>query len=256
MRQIGAKEVPAPLGTTGRTTRRLVHTTLLDRLAGQIEERILSGDLEAGERLPAEDVLADEYGVSRPLVREALAKLRAGGYLETITGRGTFVRHPDAAHLADSFVQQIRLAGAKPPSVDQLYEARAAIEVTAAGLASQRAGGGDLARLATHLQHMQDQAGDPAAYTAADVGFHVAVAAASGNPLFPTLLAPLINLIIEGMFESHSLPDATAAGIAAHTQVLDRISARDAAGAAAAMQQHLEESRGIYPGAAIARVSR
>src|SRR4051794_39446692 len=101
--------------------RQLVRGSLLDRLAEQIEERIIGGDLADGDRLPPEGTIAEEYGVSRPLVREALAKLRARGYLETITGRGTFVRHPDAGHLADSFVQQIRLAGNRSPTVTQLY---------------------------------------------------------------------------------------------------------------------------------------
>lgn len=256
MTEIGTTDQPAPRTIEGQNSRRLVHTTLLDMLSGQIEERILSGDLVAGERLPAEETLAEEYGVSRPLVREALAKLRAGGYLETVTGRGTFVRHPDAGHLAESFIQQIRLTGAQPLSVAQLYEARAAIEVAAATLAAPRATADDIAKLASLLEQMRDNAGDAAAYTAADVGFHVAVAAATGNPLFPTLLAPLIDLIIERMFETHSLPDATSAGIAAHARVLGLIERQDAAGAAAAMADHLAESRGIYPDAAIIRASR
>jgi GntR family transcriptional repressor for pyruvate dehydrogenase complex len=235
--------------------RQLVHATLLDRLAEQIEERIVRGDLADGDKLPPEGTLAEEYGVSRPLVREALAKLRARGYLETITGRGTFVRHPDAAHLAETFVQRIRLAGNQPLSVAQLYEARAAIETTAAGLAAQRADTEAVAELGRLLQHMRDCAHDPSAYTAADVGFHVAVAAAAGNPLFPTLLAPLVNLIVEGMFESHAAPEAAAAGIGHHARILARIEKGDAAGAARAMRQHLEDSQRLYPDAAIARAS-
>lgn len=235
--------------------RQLVHATLLDRLAEQIEERVIRGDLADGEKLPPESVLAEEYGVSRPLVREALAKLRARGYLETVTGRGTFVRHPDAAHLADTFVQRIRLSGGQPLSVAQLYEARSAIETAAAGLAAERADEAALALLRQHLQDMRDNAHDPSAYTAADVGFHVAVASAAGNPLFPTLLAPLVNLIVEGMYESHGAPEATSGGIAHHSRILARIEKGDARGAIRAMREHLRESQLLYPDDAIARAS-
>jgi GntR family transcriptional regulator, transcriptional repressor for pyruvate dehydrogenase complex len=112
-----------------------------------------------------------------------------------------------------------------------------------------------LADIEQQLQHMRDCVHDPSAFTAADVGFHVAVATAAGNPLFPTLLAPLVNLIVVGMYESHGQPEVAAAGIAHHERILARIQAGDTAGATAAMKQHLHESEQFYPRAAIDRAA-
>ncbi len=117
----------------------------------------------------------------------------------------------------------------------------------AAELAAERATPESLATLERLLATMSESRDDAAAYTAADVGFHVAVARATLNPLLPTLLAPLATLIVKGMFESHSAPDAVSLGIAAHTKVLRAIKRGDAAGARRAMATHLRESRRVFP---------
>lgn len=232
------------MGFKGRL---IMSGTLLERLAEQIEKRIQDGELAVGDRLPPEVALAAEFGVSRPLVREALAKLRARGYLRTVNGLGTFVRHPDAVHLADALSQQISLRSSRPLTPDDLYEARGAIESVTARLAAERADEVACSELARLLEEMRDNVDDPAAYTAADVGFHVMVAQASGNPLLPTLLGPLVKVIVEGVFLSHSRPYAAQRGIRAHTKILGYISKGDGAGAARAMRAHLHESRGIFP---------
>jgi GntR family transcriptional regulator, transcriptional repressor for pyruvate dehydrogenase complex len=222
--------------------------TLVDKLVAEVRREITSGRLQVGQRLPTEAKMAAQFGVSRPLLREALAELRAEGFVQTESGRGTFVRHPTETDLADAFGHQLLLAGPGPgPTADQLYEARQAIEVVAAELAALRATPDALATLDRLLATMVDSAEDAAAYTAADVGFHVAVAKATLNPLLPTLLAPLATLIVKGMFESHSTPDAVSQGIAAHTKVLRALKRRDPVAARRAMAAHLRESRRVFP---------
>ena len=100
---------------------------------------------------------------------------------------------------------------------------------------------------------MTESRNDAAAYTAADVGFHMAVARATLNPLLPTLLAPLATLIVKGMFESHRLADAVSRGIAAHAKVLRAIKRHDAAGARRAMAAHLQESQTGLPRESLSR---
>src|SRR5580704_15386008 len=97
--------------------------------------------------------MAAQFGVSRPLLREALAELRAEGFVQTESGRGTFVRHPTESDLADAFGHQLLLA-VPSPTADQLYEARQAIEVVAAELAAQRATPDSLATLERLLATM------------------------------------------------------------------------------------------------------
>jgi GntR family transcriptional repressor for pyruvate dehydrogenase complex len=220
---------------------------LVERLAAEVRAQIISGKLAVGQPLPTEARMAAEFGVSRPLVREALAHLRAQGFVETISGRGTFVQHPSESDLADAFARQLVLSVGPGPTADDLYEARQAIEVVSAELAARRATEDSIAALERLLAAMKESREDAAAYTAADVGFHVEVARASLNPLLPTLLAPLATLIVEGVFESYSSADAVRIGIAGHGRVLRAIKAGDPAAARRAMAAHLHESRQVFP---------
>jgi DNA-binding FadR family transcriptional regulator len=232
--------------------RQIRKRSLVEMLVAEVRGQITAGRLSQGQQLPTEARMAAEFGVSRPLLREALAELRAEGFVETVNGRGTFVRHPSEADLADAFVRQLQLSGTEPElTADHLYEARQAIEVSSAALAAERATPELVATLERLLQAMDDSASDAAAYTAADVGFHVTVARATENPLFPTLLAPIATMIIKGMFESHGTPDAVRLGIAAHRKVLAAIKRGQPEAARRAMAAHLRESRTIFPDQAI-----
>ena len=222
--------------------------TLVEKLVAEVRSEITSGRLVVGQRLPTEAKMAAQFGVSRPLIREALAELRAEGFVQTASGRGTFVRHPTESDLADAFGHQLLLAMPGPgPTADQLYEARQAIEVVAAELAAQRATPDSLVTLERLLATMTESSDDAATYTAADVGFHIAVARATQNPFLPTLLAPLATLIVKGMYESHSAPDAVSQGIAAHTKILRALKKGDSVAARRAMSAHLRESRRLFP---------
>ena len=83
--------------------------TLVEKLVAEVRSWITSGRLVVGQSLPTEAEMAAQFGVSRPLLREALAELRAEGFVETISGRGTFVRHPSETDLADAFAHQLLL---------------------------------------------------------------------------------------------------------------------------------------------------
>ena len=232
--------------------RQIRKSSLVEKLVAEVRGQISAGQLAEGQQLPTEARMASEFGVSRPLLREALAELRAEGFVETVNGRGTFVRHPSESDLADALVRQLQLSGREPElTVDHLYEARRAIEVSAAGLAAERVTPELTQTLESLLQAMVDSENDAAAYTAADVGFHVAVARATDNPLFPALLAPIATLIIQGVFESHGTPDAVRFGIEAHGKVLRAINRGQPEAAMRAMAAHLNESRSMFPEQAI-----
>ena len=227
---------------------KLARTTLIDTLVGRLEEQIVSGEYPAGARLPGEEALATQFGVSRPVVREGLSRLRERGFLETLNGRGTYVRLPTVEDMTTTLVRHIRLGPPDTYSVAQLYEARTAIESTTARLAATRADENDLAELEEQLDRMRASRHDPGAYTAADLGFHVAVANAARNPFLGMLLGPLATIIVQGIFRSsHASQDATASGIRGHGRILRHIENRDAAGAAREMIRHLAESQELFP---------
>jgi GntR family transcriptional regulator, transcriptional repressor for pyruvate dehydrogenase complex len=208
------------------TIQPLQRLTLFESLAAQIEEWILSGQLEAGAKFPSEETLRRQFGVSRPVVREALARLRERGLIETVNGSGTFVKHPDADHLTDAMVRHLRIA----------------IETATARLAAVRATEHDLEQIAARLEAMRSEQADVRRWTAADLGFHLAVAGASHNPFLSTLLAPLVKVIERGIIESFRSRAAVEAGLRAHSAVWERIRARDEAGAENAMREHLADS--------------
>ena len=220
----------------------LQRLSLFEALAAQIEEWILSGTLESGAKLPSEDSLSRQFGVSRPVVREALAQLRERGLIETLSGSGTFVKRPDADHLTEAVLRHLRVAAGQTESIAKVYEARLAIESTTARLAAERATEHDLSVIETRLETMRSAARDVQEWTAADLGFHVAVAEASHNPFLATLLAPLVKVIEQGIVESFKSRAAVRAGLGAHERISECIHDRDAAGAEQAMREHLEDS--------------
>lgn len=228
----------------------LERVSLIDTLVARLEQQILSKQYAVGTRLPAEEELARELGVSRPIVREGLSRLRERGYVETISGRGTFVKVPDADQLSVSLVRQMQVGHNQGFDVDNLYEARATIEVSTARLAAERADSDDCTRLHALLDDMKRFANDPPGYTAADVGFHVEVANAARNPFLSLILRPLAKIIVEGVFtSSQSSPTGVADGIRMHTEILSAIERGDPERAAAAMYQHMQDSRRAFPDA-------
>jgi DNA-binding FadR family transcriptional regulator len=220
----------------------LQRLSLFDALAAQIEEWILSGTLDAGAKLPSEESLSRQFGVSRPVVREALAQLRERGLIETVSGSGTFVKRPDADHLTEAVLRHLRVAAGGTQSIAKVYEARVAIESTTARLAAERATDHDLSEIETRLETMRSAAQDVQRWTASDLGFHVAVAEASHNPFLATLLAPLMKVIEHGIIESFRSRPAVRAGLLAHERIFAAIQSRDAVAAEQAMRNHLADS--------------
>jgi DNA-binding FadR family transcriptional regulator len=215
--------------------------SLIDAVAERIQEAILAGEYAPNSKLPAEDGLSAEFDVSRPVVREALALLRERGYVRTYNGKGTFVRQSEIGTVTEGLLRNLRPHVGRDISVDDLFEARRTIEVAAVRLAAERAANDDLDRLRDQIERMRIAApDDPAAYTAGDVGFHVAIAQATQNPLFPLLLSPLVDLIVRGMYQSVTAHrSARASGVADHSVILDCLSSNDGDGAASAMDAHL-----------------
>jgi DNA-binding FadR family transcriptional regulator len=223
---------------------------LLDGLADALTQQIVSGELSPGVQLPGEKTLGGQWGVSRPVVREALALLRERGYLYTVNGSGTFVRHPNVTHIAAALGRHMALTNGMPVAADDLNETRRMIEVESARLAALRAEDTDLALLAQHLDQMRRGCDDRAQYIAADIDFHLALACASKNRLLPLLLQPLVRMIVEGIPNRPHEPraaqptagkaKAASAGLSAHQRLFDAVAGHRSSTAVAAMERSLK----------------
>ncbi|GAB3276921.1 FadR/GntR family transcriptional regulator [Kineosporia babensis] len=205
-----------------------VRGLLTERIARQLENDIREGTLAADTKLPSERELAQRFGASRNVVREVLRRLEAQDLIDVQPGRGSFVT---ARGTRSPF-------GTERPTVRQLIEARIPIEVEIAGLAAQRAGAAEIAVITQAHQRVLD-APDAAAKARADLTFHEALAAASGNPVLRVMLSSIGGPMFEMMLRSNSDPAIAEPGVPHHAEILDAIIHHDAPKARSHMHEHL-----------------
>ncbi|MEA2371175.1 MAG: hypothetical protein QOH12_1569 [Solirubrobacteraceae bacterium] len=207
---------------------------LADRVASAVADSIASGRLEPGDRLPSERDLGELFGVSRPVVREAVRSLKAKGLLADNPRRGHVVQALRRETVTESLTLYLR----GRLDYGQLMEVRALVEVENAGLAAGRATSEqiDLIRAAAGRLRPGLAAEEVAS---ADVGFHRTIATVSGNSFFEILIDSirevLLTVQLSARFDEAILGDA----LRAHDEIVEQIAAGDAEGARAAMRAHL-----------------
>ncbi|WP_428377103.1 FadR/GntR family transcriptional regulator [Lichenicoccus sp.] len=216
---------------------------LIETLVAQIE----CGQLAPGQRLPTEQAIVAATGVSRTVVREALASLRARGLITTRQGLGAFV----ADHTTR---RSFTIDGADNTLADTLsvLELRMSIEVEAAGLAAGRRSAADLADIRRHFEVVSAAKGDAGAGADEDFAYHRAILAATQNAYFTRVfdvfgshIIPRQRVRLEGM------PDAELAAYKErlrreHLAILQAIEAADPAAARQAAHDHLARSRAYF----------
>jgi GntR family transcriptional repressor for pyruvate dehydrogenase complex len=208
----------------------------------RLEAELLSGRLEAGTKLPSERRLAEDFGVSRPMVREAMRSLVERGLIEVMPGRGAFarqVRSRDAARPLDGLYRR------QNPTARDLVEARMMLEQETASLAAARASADDVAALERALDEF-DQARDVIARARADIAFHGAVARAAHNPVIETMFGSITVLTFELMLRSLGDPTVSREGVPYHHEIFAAIRARDPRRACEAMLGHLGIAIRLY----------
>jgi GntR family transcriptional regulator, transcriptional repressor for pyruvate dehydrogenase complex len=204
---------------------------------------IIANNLQFGDRLPPERELAQQFGVSRTVVRQAIHSLVAKGMLEARPRGGTVVRRPTAEAVAQSLHLFLR-SGQAELDYSKVHEIRRLLELEIATLAASRRTDEDLARLAENLE----QAGalltdpNPATFARIDFAFHARLAAATQNQLFELLLNSLGEIMIEVRTSGFAVPDTPARALRMHRSIYEQVQAGDPHGARLAMEAHLLEA--------------
>jgi DNA-binding FadR family transcriptional regulator len=199
------------------------------RLAHEIGRRIVSSVYAEGASLPRESELADEFGVSRQAVREALKVLAAKGLVASRRRTGTSALPRAKWNLLDPDV----LAWHTPDTIrreffDDLIELRRVIEPAAAALAARRVDPERLARIKVALDGMQSNLDNPPMLLQADTEFHVALLSASGNSLFDrlsTIIGPVLDMSFK--LQAQASPEFHVA-VGQHAAVYEAIGRGDA----------------------------
>lgn len=215
--------------------------SLTDRATEALTRLLATGAYPAGARLPPELELAARFGVSRTVVREAVARLKSAGLVESRQGSGLFAREPN---LEMRFQLDPRTIRGSAAGVLEVVEVRRALESEAAALAAQRRTRTQLAEIRAALAGIarEEAAGKDGAR--ADMALHRAIARASGNRHFPALwdfIGPLLQVAIRATRANEARRDDFAAQVRAeHRALVDAIARRDPAAARAAALRHMD----------------
>jgi len=204
---------------------------VLDALRRAIE----SGELRPGDRLPAEPALAEEFGVSRSALREALKALELSGDVEVRRGYGggTFIAQPRTVEEHAPVMNALAISAA------QLLDVRRALEPAAARLAAES--GSPAARALREAVNDIDVLDErPARVLAADIDFHVAVAEATGNPVFASVLASLRPVAYRALNEAAQSAAWREQARTDHERIAFEIARRNHVLAETLMREHIE----------------
>lgn len=208
-----------------------------EQVVAHVRGLIEKGALRPGDRLASERELVRDIGVSRPSVRAGLRSLAAMGVVTTRQGAGTFINAGPPALVNEPLGLLAALHGI---TREGLFEARRVLEVSASGLAAERATGDQLAAMSDEITGMYTSLEDPQTFLRHDVRFHRAVAAGSNN----LVLSALIEMVASLHYEQRRVTVERARNelrenADIHRRIYQAVRSRDAEAARVAMDEHL-----------------
>lgn len=212
---------------------------LSNQVSQQIELQVQQEGLKPGDKLGTGRTLAERYGVSRTVIRDALAALQERGLIEQRPGVGVFLRDGSSDAVANLFGQMFRLDAI---SLKELVEARFLIEEHNASAAARSATPEMVEQLQEIIEEMR-RARTGRRFIEADARFHEALARAAGNRLLEAVLSGLQPLLLDAMTLGLAVESATQSALADHQAIVDAIERHDAPAAHMAMRVHLLHGR-------------
>lgn len=212
--------------------------SLRDEIAERLARDIESGMWAPGEQLPGERVLAQRFGASRPVIREALRIIEGAGLINIYPTRGVFVRMEvgsGVALIGHLITSLSRLA------MSHFAEAREFLECHIAMQAAQSARESDIEGLSLFLAMMERNRSNPEAFKQADLAFHRQLADATRNPIYAAWIDVVLRALSEKRYAATGNDAVRGRIILCHRQILDAIIARDAEAARRAVETHIAQ---------------
>ncbi len=221
---------------------RITRETLSEQVTERLMEYIAAQQLKAGDLLPSETSLGNSFGVSRPVIREALKNLEGKGILEIVNGKGAIIRPIDSIPLRMFFQRAMQM---EQHPILELMEVRRGLEVQAAELAARRRTERDLQAMRRIVHLMRENLDNLDAFTQLDVEFHLQVASASHNAILVYLVESirdaLRNTISAGL-KSRGPALKVEAIQRTHESLLETLENSDPQAAMQAMLMHFDEA--------------
>lgn len=205
----------------------------------QIKSNVFAGKLKPGDRLPSEKELAEQFGLSRITVRDALRILESQGLvsIKVGAGGGAFVTNPSETSASELVTDLLRLQRA---STRELVEARLVIETSIVTYAAERATAADLAEMQKAIDAARaSRAAGVSRFTPHSVDFHIALALAAKNQVLLFTVNSFRTLFYETLEKLMPDDEMAVRAIEDHQLVLDAIAAHDAERARKLMRDHL-----------------
>ncbi len=208
------------------------------RVATLLTREIEQGEHQPGSRLPTEQQMAERFGVSRNVVREAVAQLRADGIIEARQGVGAFVLAPEQR----AAIRIDREALKSADNMERLFELRRILEVESATLAAGRRTTEHLAAIKTALDRMSGEERWQDGSIEADLTFHREIARATGNNYIHTFISFICEQIRQSIHYArltNPLHDLVEVNVGEHVRIYEMLVAGDPEGAGEAMRLHI-----------------
>lgn len=223
-------------------------TRIYEKVVEKLKEEIADGRLLPGDPLPSERQLMETFGVSRSSLREAFRVMELLGLIESIAGKGRFVRQPRV--LSEEKAGRIQL---EDSAILELMEARRILDPAIAGESAMRATPSDLMRLLRVITATEDRLTRPQDRAQADFDFHLVLAEATHNFVFVNITRMNFDLILATHERIYNLLDDKDAFLNEHRNMYDAILDHDAERAREAASRHIDRiyrtlHRGIAAG--------
>lgn len=215
---------------------------LYEQVANLLEQQILN-NYEDGARLPSEQQLAEQYQVSRTIIRESLKLLKERGLIDSKTGSGSYVTRPEAQNIADVVYRIIQMDQIDYVSV---FDMRMILELESVERVTRLGTDEELKEMEHLLKLMKDPGISNEKRSKYDFSFHYLIAKASKNPLLALMTEAIGKICEEMIHKAFFLQDSLQDSIMRHNMIMDAIRNRDAEAAKDAMRGHLERSKRNY----------
>ena len=229
---------PTETGTTDPAIEPIRRVKLYEEVAARIRGLIASGELGAGQALPSERKLAEQFKVGRAVIREAIRQLEVSGLVESRHGGGNYVREVTVEHLVAPIASVLN---GMVPLLEELMAARLFFEPQIARAAAAQATPEDLRRLEDVIRRQEERVASGHSGAEEDAEFHDLLASATHNTVVERVMEVIDGLLEDSQARLFRSVERSEISLEGNRRILEAVVRHDQEAAQEAMVKHLED---------------